>query len=294
MKRIRQLLRKRRQRQADGALVVEGAELLSSALDAGAAVEAVYLAPGDRPGEAVARAVDRARAAGARVFDLAPGVIERIADTVTPQPVLAVVAYEPAVLDEVEAASMVMVCADIRDPGNAGTMIRTADAAGVDAVICCDGTVDPTNPKTLRASSGSLFHLPVVSGGDAVELVPRLHRLGFVTIGAVVRGGSDYREVDWSRRVALVFGNESSGLAPGVTALVDERTSIPMGGRAESLNVGGAAAVLCFEARRRRRPAASPGPRAESPPDPARPTSTMQTMSGPRTGEGTSSAAVSR
>lgn len=187
------------------------------------------------------------------------------------------VVYEPGGLDEIGGGSMVMVCVDIRDPGNAGTMIRTADAAGLDAVICCEGTVDPTNPKTLRASSGSLFHLPVVWGGTAEDVVRTLKVRDFVTVGAVVRGGSDYVAVDWCRQMGLVFGNESSGLDPAIGDLLDEQVSIPMSGRAESLNVGSAAAVLCFEAQRQRRSGGGAGSRV----DPAGTASTMLTMEEP-------------
>jgi TrmH family RNA methyltransferase len=262
-------------------LVVEGADLLSAALEAGAAVEAVYVATGGRAGAAEGQAVERAYAAGARVFDLAPGVIERVADTVTPQPILAVVGYAPAELEDLSGGSIIMVCVDIRDPGNAGTMIRTADAAGLDAVICCDGTVDPTNPKTLRASSGSLFHLPVIWGGAAGQVVETLKGRGFVTVGAAVRGGSDYAGFDWRRPVALVFGNESSGLSPAMVGLLDGQVSIPMGGHAESLNVGSAAAVLCFEARRQRRAGGEVAARLA----PAAPASTMLTMNQPGRGD---------
>jgi TrmH family RNA methyltransferase len=235
--------------------VVEGAELLAVALDAGAPVEAVYVAPGGRDVPAVAGVVGRAYTEGARVFDLAPGVVERVADTVTPQPVLAVVGFTPAQLADVAAASMVVVCADVRDPGNAGTVIRTADASGVDAVVCCDGTVDPTNPKTVRASAGSVFHTPIVMGGTAAEVVDTLRDGGFTTVGTVVRDGEDYTAFDWTRRVAVVLGNEASGLDPGLADSLDARVSIPMAGRAESLNVGVSAAVLCFEALRQRRSA---------------------------------------
>ena len=137
------------------------------ALDAGAAVEAVYVAPEGRANPGVAAVVDRAFASGVRVFDLGPGVVERVADTVHPQPLLAVVGFAPAPSRWPEGSSTVMVLVDVRDPGNAGTMIRTADAAGIGAVIHCDGSVDPTNPKTVRASAGSIFHVPVVVGGDA-------------------------------------------------------------------------------------------------------------------------------
>ncbi len=149
------------------------------ALDAGAAVEAVYVAPEGRSNPGVAAVVDRAFASGIRVFDLAPGVIERVADTVHPQPVLAVVGFRPAPIEAAQGLATLMVVWSMSGiPGNAGTMIRTADAAGVDAVIHCDGSVDPTNPKTVRASAGSIFHVPVVSGGAAADVVARAEALG--------------------------------------------------------------------------------------------------------------------
>jgi TrmH family RNA methyltransferase len=233
--------------------VVEGAELLSVALESGATVEAVYVAPGGRDTGSVAAAVDQVFAAGGRVFDLAPGVLERISDTVSPQPVLGVVEFTPAELSALEGASTVIVSVDVRDPGNAGTMIRTADAAGVDGVVCCAGTVDPTNPKTVRASAGSIFHTPVAVGGDPGEVIATLRGWGMTVVGTVVRGGTDYTEFDWSKRVAVVFGNEASGLDRSVAELLDERVSIPMAGRAESLNVSVSTAVLCFEILRQRR-----------------------------------------
>jgi TrmH family RNA methyltransferase len=223
----------------------------------------------------VADAVGRAYQHGARVFDLAPGVIERVADTVTPQPVLAVVGFVPASIEDVApSSSMVLVCADVRDPGNAGTVIRTADASGVDAVVCCDGTVDPTNPKTVRASAGSVFHTPIVMGGDALDVVGDLHRRGFTTVGTVVRDGTDYTAFDWRQPVAVVLGNEASGLTAELAAALDARVSIPMTGQAESLNVSVSAAVLCFEALRQRRTGAgeprSTMPEVESAPTQAK------------------------
>jgi TrmH family RNA methyltransferase len=234
-------------------------------------VEAVYVAPGGRANAGVAAVVDRAFASGVRVFDLGPGVIERVSDTVHPQPVLAVVGFSPAPLEVARDHSLVMVLVDVRDPGNAGTMIRTADAAGVGAVIHCDGSVDPTNPKTVRASAGSIFHVPVVFGGDAGTVVDSLQRWEFMTVGTAVRDGVDYAEFDWRRRVALVFGNEAFGLDESLIGELDARVSVPMVGKAESLNVAVSASVICFEALRQRRtgstgggptpaPDGSPGP----------------------------------
>jgi TrmH family RNA methyltransferase len=234
-------------------VVVEGAELLSVAFEANLPVESVYVAPEGRTNPAVAAVVGRVFASGVRVFDLAPGVIERIADTVTPQPVLAVVGFAPTPLDDLREVSMVMVCVDVRDPGNAGTMIRTADAAGVGAVVCCEGTVDPTNPKTVRSSAGSIFHVPVVVGGEPIQVVEALRNWGFTTVGTVARGGTDYASFDWTQKVAVVFGNEASGLADAVVEHLDAQVSVPMVGRTESLNVSVSAAVLSFEALRQRR-----------------------------------------
>jgi len=252
--------------------VVEGAELLSVALEAGTPVESVFVAPEGRGNPAVAAVVDRAFARGVRVFDLGPGVIERVADTVTPQPVLAVVGFAPAELQDVKDKSTVVVCVDVRDPGNAGTMIRTADASGVGAVVCCDGTVDPTNPKTVRSSAGSLFHVPVVAGGTAVSVIRTLHDWGFTTVGTAVRGGVGYAAFDWDQKVAVVFGNEASGLDGPVVAALDATVSIPMVGHAESLNVSVSAAVVCFEALRQRQGGSPSRPTtAGGPPGPTMP-----------------------
>ncbi len=202
----------------------------------------------------VAEVVRLASAAGARVHELAPGVIERVASTVTPQPVLAV--FPMLDVPEVPAdAELVVVMADVRDPGNAGNVLRTADAAGVGAVVVCAGAVDPYNPKTVRASAGSLFHVPVVLGEDAASVLRDLGASGFRRLGAVARDGDDYAGVDWSVRSALVLGNEAWGLPDGLELGVelDALVGIPMQGRAESLNVGMACAVICFEALRQRR-----------------------------------------
>jgi len=259
VRRLRQLLRKRSLRASEQVVVVEGAELLSVALAAGAPVEAVYVAPEGADVPAVVDVTARVLAAGGRVFDLAPGVMERVASTVTPQPLVAVVAHTPTPLDRLDGATLVVVCVDVRDPGNLGTVIRSADAAGVDAVVCCDGTVDPTNPKCVRATAGSLFHVPVVEGGDARAALAALSAAGLVTVGAVVRGGTDYGDLDWTRPVALVLGNEAGGLDEDLVGALDTGVTIPMAGRSESLNVGVSAAVLCFEALRQRRTSSGPG-----------------------------------
>lgn len=186
-----------------------------------------------------------------RVHTLQAGLIERVSDTVTPQPLLAIAPWIDVPLDTVRAADFLVVCVDVRDPGNAGTVLRSAEAAGASAVVFCDGSVDVFNPKTVRASAGSLFHVPVVNGGPVDDVLATLGTWGVRRLGTVAHGGAAYDEVDLRSPVALVLGNEANGLPEDV--VLDERVTIPMAGRGESLNVGMAAAVLAFEVARQRR-----------------------------------------
>jgi TrmH family RNA methyltransferase len=240
------------------------------------------VSPAGRDDRATQEVCDQAVSAGARVFPLASGVLERVADTVTPQPVVAVLpmlpmlgepgALQPSSLQpsslqpsslEPAPGSLVVVLVDVRDPGNAGTVLRAADASGCQAVLFAADSVDPYNPKTVRASAGSLFHLPLGVRTDPAGLAAELAAAGYRTLATVVRDGDDYAGLDWSVPTALFLGNESSGLDPALTRELSGTLAIPMAGRAESLNVGVACAVVCFEALRQRR-AGSSGPRSIS------------------------------
>jgi TrmH family RNA methyltransferase len=224
---------------------------VSTALDAGAPVEDVFIGP-DAPPALVERAIGM----GANVHQLPAGVLERVSDTVTPQPVVAVVSFVDRPLEEVQQASFVIVCAGVADPGNLGTVIRSAESAGAEAVICAEGSVDMYNPKTVRASAGSMFYVPLVVGGDPVTIVRQLGGWGITTVAATAHGGDEPGTVDFGARVALVFGNETSGVPSAVERATDRRVTIPLRGRSESLNVGMAAAILGFEVARQRRGAA--------------------------------------
>jgi TrmH family RNA methyltransferase len=187
------------------------------------------------------------------VFELAAGVLERVASTQTPQPVLAEVRIRCA---EVPArASLVLVADRIADPGNLGTILRSAEAAGFDAVVPTVGTVDPFNPKVVRASAGALFHVPVTAEVEPAALAA----LGLSLVGTSAHQGVPYTEADLCRPVVLVVGSEAHGVGDDVP--VGGWITIPHAGRAESLNVAMAATLVCFEARRQR----GTGFRAEPP-----------------------------
>jgi RNA methyltransferase, TrmH family len=247
------LVRQRSFRVAERAFVAEGAKVLEAAVAADAPVEALYVAPDVEASETANRVLVAAQRSGIRIYELAPGVMERVADAISPQPILGVVAMLDVDLTSVVAASPLIVCVDVRDPGNVGTIIRSADAAGVAAVICCAGSGDLYNPKAVRSSAGSIFHIPVVVAPSASETLAALGSAGVRRLSTVMRGGEDYSSADLSGRIAIVLGNEASGLGTELDEALDGALTIPIEGSAESLNVAMTASVLCFEFARRRR-----------------------------------------
>lgn len=227
--------------------MAEGANLLREALAAGVVPEAVFYAPG-----ADTALIEKAFDAGAAVFALAEGVLESVADAVTPQPVCAVLPAVDVPIVALASDGVVVVAVDVRDPGNAGTLVRSAAAAGARGVILCAGCVELYNPKTVRSTAGALFRVPVVTSVDVDGALTALGRAGRRRLAAVARDGDDYAAVDLTGPVAFVVGNEAHGL-PAELPGIDGRVTIPMPGPTESLNVGVATAVLCFEAARQSR-----------------------------------------
>lgn len=257
VQRLRALARDRHARATEHAFLLEGPRLLDAALDRAAPLEAVYLGYGARP--AFADLIDRAAAAGVPVRELREGVLEKVGVTRTPQPVLAV-APIPASPD-LPATGDVLVAVDLADPGNLGTIVRSAEAAGLAAVVVTGDSVDPYNPKTVRSSAGAIFGLPIVEHRDAASALDALRATGRRTVGTAATGGQPSDTLEVAAPVALVVGNEAHGLAPGVRDRLDTVVTIPMHGDAESLNVAMAATVLLFDlARHRARTAPHPGP----------------------------------
>lgn len=190
-----------------------------------------------------------------RVWLVEDRAMEALSDSVTPAGVVAVCRFLDVPLADVLARSprLVTVCADVRDPGNAGTVIRTSDAAGAEAVVLAGHSVDPYNPKTVRATVGSLFHLPVVIAPDPAAVVAELRASGLQVLAADGEGEQDLFEVDLAPRTAWLLGNEAWGLPDELAALADARVAIPIHGRAESLNLATAAAVCLYASARAHR-----------------------------------------
>jgi TrmH family RNA methyltransferase len=243
---LRRLLRSRRARDESARFVIEGPRVLQSALDHGIELDGVFVSEVD----ADLDVVRQCRARGIAVRVLAAGVAERLGDTVTPQGVFARGVLRRATAGALTGADFVLVADRVSDPGNAGTLVRSGAAAGVDAISLGAGSVDAYNPKVVRASAGALFAVPIVEGSPTVEILERLGAGGLCRVGATARGGRPLDDLDLTGPLALVVGHEVHGL--GALPL-DELVTIPMAAGAESLNLAMAATVLCFEARRQRR-----------------------------------------
>jgi RNA methyltransferase, TrmH family len=189
-----------------------------------------------------------------RIAELKEGVLERVTDAVTPQPVLAVARREDRSLDQLPSDGLVLVLVSVQDPGNAGTLIRSAEASGASGVVCCGNSVDPHGPKVVRSSAGAIFGLAIAEGDDPVEVLGALRAGGRRCIGTTASGGAAPDQVDLTGPVALVLGNEARGLPSELAGHLDAELTIPLSGpSADSLNVAMAGTVLCFEAARQRR-----------------------------------------
>lgn len=251
VQRLGRLARRRGERDEQRALLVEGPVLVSTALDAGVEISELYVDEAALAAPAITALVQRLDET-ADVWLLPPGVLDRVGDAATSQGVAAVAVWDDGAWPTPDRVPFVLVLADVADPGNAGTLIRTAVAAGAGSVVCAGG-VDPTSPKVVRSSAGALFSVDVVRAGSVADAVTRLSDAGYLTVGTVVDGADAYDTVDLTGPVAVVLGNEAHGLAADVASELGRLVTIPMAGPTESLNVAMAGTVVCFEVLRQRR-----------------------------------------
>jgi TrmH family RNA methyltransferase len=261
-------LTKRALRQRARAFLAEGPQAVSEAFYSRAPVSELFVTA-----EARARHADLVSAmadAGIPVHPVSGEVMAELAQTITPQGLLAVCGFVDVPLDQAlnspdrpdgpdgpgGSPALVAVLASVRDPGNAGTVLRAADAAGAQAVLFSDASVDPYNGKAVRASAGSLFHVPLVAGVRLEQAAGALRAAGLRILAADARGGrtlDDLSPAELAAPTAWVFGNEAWGMPEAVLALADESVAVPIYGRAESLNLATAAAVCLYASARAQR-----------------------------------------
>jgi TrmH family RNA methyltransferase len=246
-------LLERKYREREGKFLLEGVHLVKEALEAGWPLEVVAFDEGSDVLESFEKYINIEQGALPSWIPVSPEIIAKCSEMETPQPIFAIALKRPTEKEELFRSdwSLVAVLDGVQDPGNVGTIVRSAAACGATAVVLGKGTADLYNPKTIRATMGALFHVPVLEA-DLTVLLPEAKGQGIAVAGTSLQASYSCYDYDFRRSIWLVFGNEGSGMTPSVSALVDDNLIIPMTGRAESLNVAMAATVLLFEAKRQR------------------------------------------
>jgi len=246
-------LRQRREREATGLLLIEGYHELALALECGARLRELFFcdtlcAPGERP------LLARIEGSGVRCCQVTTAVMGKLAYREHPDAWLATAELPHRRLEELQLSPtpLLVVAESVEKPGNLGAILRSADAAGVDAVIVCDRATDVFNPNVVRASKGAVFQVPVVEAGSA-ETLAWLRQRGIRVVAATPSARRSHWEAELGGGVAIAVGTEKQGLSPLWLQGADEQALIPMHGRVNSLNVAQALTLLVYEALRQRR-----------------------------------------
>lgn len=232
-----------------GQYIIEGYKLIEEALEYQKNFHLLLISESSLKSAEGNALLRKGEEAGIAVYAAEDRVFAETSELETPQGVLAVLKKQEQGLENLFSSESfrIVLLDEVRDPGNLGTIIRTADACGIDAVILSKGCVDLYNSKTLRATMGSMFHIPVITEVEIVELIEHLKAIDTAVLGADPHSQHSCIDVESHRRTAIVIGNEAKGLRAEVKAAATKNITIPMPGRAESLNAGIAAAILMYE-----------------------------------------------
>jgi TrmH family RNA methyltransferase len=242
-------LHMRKEREATGQFLAEGLKIIIDALDQGFAPQILVYGKDTDYHPLLRRAIDETLKANGEVLEVTREILEKISRKDNPQMVVAVFAQLAKSLNDIDPASndVWVALEQVRDPGNLGTIIRTADAAGIGGVILIGDCVDPFSVETVRATMGSIFALPVVKCTREDFLADRKRWTGSV-VGTLLTATHNHRTAPYARPTLIVMGTEQSGLTPEVAAICDTNVKIPMKGRADSLNLSVATGIMIYAA----------------------------------------------
>ncbi len=243
-------LKQKKYRALQKQCIIEGVRALRDIIaadDEGKFIDAVLYTPDFLTTDVHEKLLITVRDRGGKVYEVSTQDIKRLTDTVTGQNVIGVVNQWSTTVDTIihQSAPQLVVAADnIREPGNLGSLVRTCDWFGVDALLLGAGTVDIWNPKVLRTTVGSMVHVPFVEDVDLWRELPALRSRGYFICGTSIHGGSSIEHIIPPMPVVLIFGNEAEGISDRLLDIIDDLITIPKYGRAESLNVGVSAGVI--------------------------------------------------
>ena len=244
-------LNDKKNRKKEGLFYIEGRFNLEEALKSGIAIKYVLFTEEGLLNELPASAASK----NAKLVHISTQILKKITQVDTPRGIIAVAEIPCVKEDKLPLGKnpLIVIGDDIRDPGNAGTIIRSADASGADAVVFSSSSADVFNPKVVRSTGGSIFHLPVVNGCDLKTFITRIKKeKGVRIIAGSAKGTTLYTKVDFTLPSAIIIGNEASGISKEIETLCDETAAIQIPGRAESLNAAVSCSILLYEAVRQR------------------------------------------
>ena len=251
IKEIKGLVAQRKHRRQSGLFVAEGLKLATDALDAGWGIRYLALGPDALENEIALAAAAKAKARGALILEVNKTILGAITRRDNPQMVVGVYEQKTLMLSDIDPAhATTWIALDrVRDAGNLGTIIRTGDAVGASGVILIDDTTDPFAVETVRATMGSLFHMPLVRCTNE-EFTDFSKKWDGLIVGTHLHGTKDYRHVNYKEPVILMMGNEQAGLSDKLADTCTELVKIPQAGQADSMNLAIATAVMLYEVRR--------------------------------------------
>jgi len=247
-------LKTKKARKKEGRFLIEGLRLCQEAVDSSWHIEMVLFTPSFARKTRGKELLKRMHRLNLPLIGVKNEVLKKLSDTVTAQGIVCVVKRRKYSMDDLwkKKTGMIVALDGIRDPGNVGTLIRTADAFGVDVVLLSRDTVELFCPKVVRSTMGSIFHLPIMDEVDLGETVPELKKRKFKILGTDVAKGKSIHQLCLSGRICLLIGSEAKGLDKNLLNLSDEVIHIPTRGKAESLNVAVAGGILLYEINQRR------------------------------------------
>ncbi len=247
------LLKSKRAAESD-LFICEGIKLVEEAVNSGSVVKYVFISDKFCESKINEPFIKKIKGLGLDVIHTVDSILNYLSDVVTHQGIIAVVKkrfyHDDKLFDG--AVGIILLLYKLQDPGNLGTIIRVAEAGGIKGIIITDGTVDPYNPKTVRATMGSIFRMPIAKVDDVRSFIRKVKDLGYKGIGFFPKAEKEYFNEDLTGSIILTFGHEATGLPDEIGRLMDIRLKIPMSGDMESLNVAVSAAVVIYECVRQR------------------------------------------
>ena len=236
-------LKERRGRNKSSKYIIEGFRLIEEAFKANLPIEYIFISNEEE--KRIDKYLGKYINEKTRLYGLNDNLLKELCSTEKPQGIIAVVQMKK--VDMALEGSFYLLCDKVQDPGNLGTIIRTAHAAGVDGIILTKGTVDVYNDKTIRSTMGSLFHVPIICDDEELTITKTLINRGFSLLATSLEGDKDFFEEDLTGKIIISVGNEGNGVSEEVYNLADKKVKVPMPGGAESLNVAIATSVILYE-----------------------------------------------